>query len=167
VVSQWRSAVTSGYATVKPSVYTVRRPVQRIEGLPSLASLLSLSISRGFVAISPSGGSDGSAGSLPASYKRTSLAMDTTPAAAHFYPPAHCPRSARRGHSKSHVHATDHRQSPARRRLPRLPGGDSPTRYVKAEVVHHLYTAVTDTPRKIYVLDPSEDPAGEESSYYS
>lgn len=44
--------------------------------------------------------------------------------------------------------------------VPLLPGGDTSTRYVKAEVVHHLHPAVIGTCRKIYVLDRAQDRAG-------
>ncbi len=90
-----------------------------------------------------------------------------TAEAADFYHHAHCPRSVRQAHPKSHPRPTAHRQSRRHRRLARLPGGDTSTRYVKAGVVHYLHTAVTDTRRKIYVLDRARDRLGKESSYYS
>lgn len=84
MVSQWRSEARSGYHTVNPA-YTQCGDQWGVLGeATALATLPSLSMSRGFMVKIASGGSGGSAGSLPAGYKRTSLAMDTTPAAAKF-----------------------------------------------------------------------------------
>ena len=124
VVSQWRSEVRSGCATVRPASTQCGDQWGVLREATALATLPSLFISRGFMVRIASEGSGGSAGSLPTGHKRTSLAMDTTPAAANFYRGvrarpatcprrhhAHCPRSVHQAYPKSHPHPTAHRQS--------------------------------------------------------
>lgn len=90
---------------------------------------------------------------------RPTLAFAGILPGAYFRHQAHCARSACVVNAKSHAHTTTHPPLTSTARVARIPGDDTPTRYVKAEVVHHLYTAVTDIPRKVYVLDRATDRA--------